>query len=290
MSGGSRYPKNVKNSSALKFRQLGSDKEIMRIFGAFFILGSIIFCGKAFAEESEPGSFESKSLAGVDDSLTRIEKLLEYRTVKIKTKTWTWEELDRFQGMMWHAMALDPAMVDSKEIPPHLDPVNLTRDMRKGLTDLIQSRHVAEKYGVEKSFDDYVALCETILKMREDGLYRKARLLGKKGTIEELYTGLANSLGTKAQSQVELSVVWDKADRKDLIQELGHVRGELNSLNQHFSEIRQPTSIPDDKLASLKQLLWVMFPLVFFTGLVGGLTWRSQSSGRVEEHDPHHHG
>ena len=226
--------------------------------------------------------YEERSLANIEETMMHIENLLEHRTVKIKTKAWTWEELDKFQNTLWHAMALDPARLESKHIPPHLDPVFLTGELKKELASLRKSRHVAEKYEVTEAFDEYVALCDEIIELRNKSLYRRARVLGKKGIVEGLYTRLAESLGERAQSQVEFSVVWNKADRQELVEELRRVKSEMSGLQTRYSEIRKPASLDDSRLDSMKKLLWVLFPLVFLTGLVGGLTWRSSSNSSHE--------
>lgn len=224
-----------------------------------------------------------QTLSAIGDRLDRVERLIETRTVKIRTTAWTWDELDAFQNKLWRAMALDPARVEAAQIPAALDPETLTRDMSEDLEKLVRSRSVAEKYGVEEAFDEYVALCRELIELRGKNLYRKARILAKRGVVENSYFALAQALADKAQAQVDLRVTWNKGDRQELLEEFSHVRMDFNALKGQPG-VREPASVTNRLLTENGGLLWVLFPLLFLTGLVGGLAWnREPNSGKARE-------
>lgn len=222
----------------------------------------------------------------IRDSLQRIEDRIQTRSVRIKTKDWNWDELDQFQSLLWKAMALDPASVPSSEIPTHLDPVNLTNDLKKGLARILRSRHVAEKYHAEEHFDDYVTLAQELIEMREKDLYRKARVIAKRGVLEEKYQNLSAAMAAQAQSQMELTVNWDKSDREEIREGLARVSAEFREVRDQGA--RTPASFEGDhheKGGSVKTLMWVLMPLFFLTGLVGGLSWNDDKGGRKRRID-----
>ena len=246
-------------------------------------LGALAFLALphlAAAQDSHVMTSEDR-FAEIRDSLQRIEDRIQTRSVKIRTKDWNWEELERFQSLMWKSMALDPARVPSSEVPTQLDPVILTQQMKKELAGLLRSRHVAEKYHAEDAFDDYVTLCQELIELREKDLYRKARVIAKKGELDQKYMSLVGTIASQASSQMELTVAWDKADRESIREGLTEVRNEFEEMKN--PEMRQPASYSGEtpqKGGSVKTLVWVLMPLFFLTGLVGGLSWNDENGKR----------
>lgn len=253
-------------------------------------LWSLAFAAHADEEVAPMENSETKVFDQIRDRLSDVQSLIDSRSVKIKTKAWTWEELDRFQTLVWKSMALDPARLDSRYIPPELEPEALTKDLRTELDKLIQTRFVAERYRVEAEFDEYVLLVQEIVELREKQLYSRSRHIAKKGLVDGLYANLAKKLANRAQSEVELSVTWDRNDRKALNEQLAGIRGDLKNLANHYEEAgKSMNALTPPTWTSLQKVLWVLMPLLFLTGFIGGLAWNRGGDKKADvlELDPH---
>jgi|GEM_PF-1545083 len=227
-----------------------------------------------FADEAAPASeAPSVTLGRIEKSLHALEQRMTSRKATLRTKDWEWEDLTRFQRALWRAMALDPANVSEHLIPSNIHPRALTEQLRTELDRLVRARTVAEKYSVTAEFDAYVDYCRQILTLRDEGLFRLSRVDAKRGVLEDKYLAIADKLAQNAGVRVELGVAWNDGDRKDIVESLAGVRQEIHEFRSDVS--RLPASmVPAESVTSVKTLLWILIPLVFATGFLGGLIFR----------------
>lgn len=224
-------------------------------------------------DEAAPASAPAETLARIERSLHTLEERMTTRKATLRTKDWEWEELSHFQRSLWRAMALDPAQVSENLIPAHIHPRALTEQLRTELDRLVHARVVAEKYNVTEEFDAYVDYCREILAMREDGLFRQSRIDTKRGGLENRYFAITEKLAQSAGAKVELGVAWDEGDRRDILASLSSVRDEIHEFRNDV--MRLPASVvPTENFSNVKTLFWILIPLVFATGFLGGLVFR----------------
>jgi hypothetical protein len=228
---------------------------------------------QAPAPEATAEASPADTLARIESSLHDLEERMTSRKATLRTKEWEWEDLSRFQRALWRAMALDPADVAEHLIPTHIHPRYLTGQLRTELDRLVRARDVAVKYNVEEEFDAYVSYCQQVLDMRDEGLFRRSRVDAKRGVLEDKYLALADKLTSSAGLKIELGVAWDEGDRRDVLSSLAEVREEVRAFRSDVT--RLPASVVSaERVSGVKTLLWVLIPLVFATGFLGGLVFR----------------
>jgi hypothetical protein len=207
----------------------------------------------------------------------RLDTWLSTRQVTVSNARWNWKELQDFHAFFLEAMALDPANVPTEETPDALLPENLNVRVKQGVDSLIRARHVAEKFGLEKDLDEYVALTIELLDQRQAGLYTRARRIVKRGALHAIYTRLASKLQERGPQHMELKVAWDQEAGAELV-------GEMRNLASAFKGgTRGPASLVESEETQVKwirSLFWVLIPLVFVTGLSAGLLWNRRGSGK----------
>jgi hypothetical protein len=247
--------------------------------------------GDAIVASSRPGELANEKLVQeIGRLMDRVDERLESRQIKVRTFSWSWDELEHFENQIWRAMALDPARLDSKEIPEGLDPVEITHQLRVSLGHLKASRSVAESYRAAREFDDYVNLCDEIIGLREKALYRQARLVAKKGLLEENFQKLSSALESEAQTSMELSVRWAENDRRAVASHLVSIEQDLGTLKERIEPRREPASDRRavelaHKFETFKHFAALVLFVVFSTGFVGGWLLRRAPSGSSKAHD-----
>ncbi len=227
------------------------------------------------AESSKvpPRATPGQAMVRIEERLQKLEEAFTSRKTTIRTTEWTWTELESFQKALWRAMALDPAQMDDAQIPPYIHPRALTQQLASELVRLERSRPVAVKYGVEAEFDDYLAFCRQLILWRDEGLFRQSRLVAKRGVLEEKYVRLSDRVAARAVRGIEVGLVWNDAEQSELLRALHDVKREFASVKADPK--RQPASLLGglESVAPLRSLLWMLAPLLFLTGFVGGLLW-----------------
>ncbi len=208
----------------------------------------------------------------------RIDQMVSKNSVNIEHVDFNWKQLEDLHHQLMETMALDPARLDSKFIPPALEPESLTRDLMTSLDLIKHARFVAEKYKAEAVFDEYVAQIEKIIQLRKKRLYSESRRIAKKGIVEEKYNNLVNAIQDSAAGSIQLVLTPKDGTHEELFVQMQNLRNTI--AEAHGLDNRSVASVQEDsgRQKLIKILFWILVPLIFLTGLCGGWVWHSKLS------------
>jgi hypothetical protein len=165
--------------------------------------------------------------------------------------------LEKFQGKLWRAMALDPGpvtLVPPAQVPKELFANELNVELSKLLDDV---GHLNVPKSAQADYDKYVSAARQILAFRQHRQFPQARAIAKRGTLDDAFQSLITKFPHESESGTKI--------------DLSPLKATVSNLKSQLSAPSPKDAQKKDLFAHGNQFVWYAIAAVlgFFFGIAG---------------------